>query len=496
MTRSAATPVKKHRWLLWFIAAPVLVLLSGASIAHAQIEAQLAKAIAAADRENANWRINDILAHRARVPDAENGAIVVAKVVKLLPRNWPSAAPSSPDVPNPPVPLSMQAYDGLSAAAVAVRLPDDLAVEVRLTLVEKADAVKLARSLVNYPRGRHEVTLGPAIFDTLLTQTQDARAVARLLRMDAMLRAYDDDLDGALESCRAILNVGRSIGDEPFLISMLVRVAIGQEAIDTAKRILALGEPSDDAIVKLQALIDDEAAQPLLTIAINGERGSTDEVMRRLGAGTISLADVTGGNLNIPAARPGAEGNLWYDLERAVMLEWMNDAVAISRKPLQDQREEWNRWDQGIVDARKPLLGKFTVTLPPLLAPALMASSTAFIRYQAMLRSTSLLLSAERHRRKTGAWPESTDKLDPACLVRSPIDPYDGKPIRVKARDGQLFVYCVGFNRQDDGGLYDPKRDFLGGLVDVGTNAWDVALRGQAPPAPKDLPKPAPQEKP
>ncbi len=502
-TRDAPTRKPKRRGCPWLIAAPALVLLAvAAAIADdpkSPIETQLAKAIAAADRDNPNWRIDDILSHRQAIPDAENGAIVVAKVLKLLPKRWPGhnnvPPPGVPQPPDPPAPPAKQAYERLAAAPAGVGLADDLAVEVRLALVEVADAVKVARTLVNYPRGRHEVTLGPAVMDTLLAETQNTRTVARLLQMDAMLRADDGDLDGALDSCRAILNVGRSIGDEPFLISMLVRVAIGQVALDTARRVIALGEPSDGAMAKLQALIDDEAAQPVLTLALTGERGGADEVICRLSTGKTRLSDVTGDALVLgepikpapkpPAADPATASKPWYDHQRAVMLEWMNDAVAISRKPTQDQPDEWRRWDQRVVDSGKPLLSKFTDPLPLALAPALSGGFNAHVRHQAMLRSTSLMLSVERHRRKTGAWPSSVEKIDPAFLARPPIDPYDGKPIRMKARDGQLFVYCVGFNRQDDGGRYDPKQDFRGGLVDVGTNAWDLPLRGKVKPPEK-----------
>lgn len=501
-TYDASTRKPKCRWL-FSVPAIVLLLMVAAALADdpkGPIETQLAKAIAAADRDDPNWRIADILRHGRAVPDAENGALVVARVIKLLPENWPANPPQPPGLPQPPVPPAMRAYQLLVAAPAGVRLADDLSVEVRLALVEVAEAVKLARTLVDYPRGRHEVTLGPAIIDTQLDETQTARSVARLLEMDAMLRAHDGDLDGALDSCRAILNAGRSIGDEPFVISMLVRIAIDGVALNTARRVLALGEPSDAAIAKLQALIDDEAAQPLLTVALNGERGGTDEVICRLRDGKVRLSNLIGDEIKAdperPAATPATTSKAWYDHQRAVMLEWMTDAVAISRRPLHDQPEEWNRWDQRVVDMRKPWYGKFTDTIPLLLSPALGAGFEAHLRSQAMLRSTSLMLSAERHRRKTGAWPESAAKVDPAFLARPPIDPYDGKPIRMKARDGQLFVYCLGTNRQDDGGRYDPKQNFRGGPVDMGTNAWDLALRGQAapPPPPEDIPKPKPDE--
>ena len=59
-----------------------------------------------------------------------------------------------------------------------------------------------------------------------------------------------------------LLSIGRSIGDEPFLISQLVRIAIGTVAMKSTRRVLGQGEPSDAALARLQALVLDELAQP------------------------------------------------------------------------------------------------------------------------------------------------------------------------------------------------------------------------------------------
>src|SRR5206468_2556483 len=48
-----------------------------------------------------------------------------------------------------------------------------------------------------------------------LPHSQEAREVANLLLYDAILRAHDGDARGALTANRAVVNVGRSIGDDP-----------------------------------------------------------------------------------------------------------------------------------------------------------------------------------------------------------------------------------------------------------------------------------------
>jgi hypothetical protein len=45
--------------------------------------------LAAADRDDRNWQIEDLVAQRVPVPDAENSAFVVGDVVSVLPENRP-----------------------------------------------------------------------------------------------------------------------------------------------------------------------------------------------------------------------------------------------------------------------------------------------------------------------------------------------------------------------------------------------------------------------
>ena len=166
------------------------------------------------------------------------------------------------------------------------------------------EAVKIARTVADYPRGRHELELGPTLIDTLLPETQAARTVARLLSADAAIRVHDGDPDGALDSCRAILCTARSIGDEPFLISHLVRIAIGSVTMQSTRRVLGQGEPSDAAMARLQALILDELGQPMLLHGIRGERATLTELIRRLGTGEVPISALgEGGRSPIPTPR-------------------------------------------------------------------------------------------------------------------------------------------------------------------------------------------------
>ena len=54
--------------------------------------------------------------------------------------------------------------------------------------------------------------------------------------------------------------------------------------------------------------------------------------------------------------------------------------------------------------------------------------------------------------------PANLDDLVPEFLTHVPLDPFDGKPLRMKKADKGLILYSVGANQEDDGGV-DGKED-------------------------------------
>jgi hypothetical protein len=479
-------PPRRHRWP-WRVAVAVLVVLAtafGAGVYLGRlVDRRLDDAIATADRDDPFWRLDDLMAHRDPVPDEQNSALVVAEALAKVPENWP-AGPKP--LPGEPMPEVMRAYDRLDQSAANIRLDDATAEVLRGELDAYEEGVRIARTVADYRRGRHDLELGPTLIDTPLAETQAARTPARLLAADAAIRAHDGDLDGALDSCRAILGVGRSIGDEPFLIAQLVRMAIGEVAMKSARRILGQGEPSDAALGRLQVLVLDELAQPLLLHGMRGERAIQSELIRRVGAGEIPITALGGATFDPegPRAVMGPCITLWFDYQQAVGLEWLNEAVAIARRPAAERPPLWEQWEANRDRVRRSRL-VFTAVLPLLLMPVLPSAGMAHSRYHAELGAASILLAAERHRRKTGAWPASIAAIDPAFLPSRPVDPFTGQPFRMEHREGQLRIYSLGPNHQDEHGAYDPKQWMKQRLDDYGTGAWDVPLRRQLP-SPKD----------
>src|SRR5262249_28847214 len=124
--------------------------------------------------------------------------------------------------------------------------------------------------------------------DVRLEEQQRTRQVARLLHFDALDRGQQGDMAGALESCRACFNAARSLGDEPFGISQLIRIAVAAIACDMVERALAQGEAADADLAALQQALVLEEKHPTLLVAMRGERAGVHDLFTKLGNGTIT----------------------------------------------------------------------------------------------------------------------------------------------------------------------------------------------------------------
>ncbi len=262
------------------------------------------------------------------------------------------------------------------------------------------------------------------------------------------------------------------------LISCLVRINIDSLAMNSTRRALAQGEPSDQALAQLEALILDEKAQPLLVTALNGERAMLIELIRRVERREVGLSKLIGGGTGYRMIAAVA-GNIGR--QRALTLEWMNEAVAISRRPTFEQGALFAKWDAKISALNQHVLKRFTAILALELLPAVRMASSAFLRSQAELGATAILIAAERQSRRTGKWPASIKEIDPSILPQAPVDPLSGEPFHFEHHDGQLIIYSIGLNGKDEHGAYDSKGWPNGASDDFGAKAWDVKLRRQPP---------------
>ena len=477
---------RRGRWLLVLpLLAPVLLLAGGYLYFSFVAHRQLREAIAEAERLDPHWRLEEVEADRADVPDGQNAAIWVRAAKRRLPAKWPAwECPLSGTVPPGAEEKRAALEASFNELAPQRQLNEEQITALRAELKRAAAAVADARKLADLPQGRYPITYSPDWISTLLPHAQDAREVARLLEDDAELRAQDGDADGALASCRAALDTGRSLGDEPMLISQLVRMACRGVAVGQVQRVLAQGEPSDDALQQVQRLLEKEESEPLLLYGLRGERGGTDRLLEGCQTGKIKMTARQLVMLGRSDGDPVSAETLpllspaVVESQRAAMLRRMNRLVEIARLPPEQQ-------EAPLKDLRATL--KDEPLLVRLLAPAVEKVTQTCRRSRAETRCAIAALAAERYRRAQGHWPDRLEALVAAgYLDRVPDDLYAGGPLRWRRLDDGAVVYSVGPDGQDNGGRLDRANAPAEG-TDLGFRLWDVTQRRQ-PPAP---PKPA-----
>jgi hypothetical protein len=468
-----APDLPRARWnKRWLLGAFLLLAVAGLGIVYYYLgvtsDFDLQQALAEAEQADPGWRILELEAKRREISDQENSGLnLIAAQAKLPPRITPATATQTQEQEALRL-LRQSAHELEAPVLLDKRQADALHKELQRNAGTLAEIAKIKRK----SHGRYPITYTRDFIGTRLPHTQDTRNLANLLADEALVLADDRNLDGALMDCRCIIHAERAIGDEPTLISMLVRIAIHQMAVKQIERVLAQGEPSAASLADLQQLLEEEAAEPLFLIGARGERGGMDGLLEALQTGAVKTPWPYVQAMAAPGQSPSvlqgvrlkfAPASLKAD--RAALLSFNNRIVELAKLPVEEQ---WQRLEELHLDPKRlPYVAR-------LLTQDWSKLLLKFHRDQAALRCGILLLAVERYRRDHHGWPSRLDDLVPAYLARVPLDPFDGQPVRLSRFDNGVALYSMV--RDGQGNLSpDPAKPGTA----WGYRLWDISKRRQ-----------------
>lgn len=468
-TDNRPSEITKSRrpWLRWLMSVSI-VLLPGLAVLtirhgwrHSQAMKNLQIAVADLDGADSGWRLADIEAAREQIPEDENSARLIVAVSKLLPKSWPARELS----------------DLLAHLPPEQQLPVEDFTRLKQELEKVRPAPMEARKPATLPRGRHRLEYKPWVLETLLIDQQETRRIVTLLCFDALRHAQERDTISALNSCQAAFHAARSLGDEPFAVSQLIRTGGAIQSCQTIERVLAQGEPPPERLADLQDLLRREDDFPEMPLIARGERAMVHSSFDALESGAVQLSKLEG--VLPPKADPILARSTRDELRQAhpAMLTVMSRYVAIAHLPMHEQAAALTQFGLELRSLKQfdPLASH--------LVPALGNTFEFSQRKHAYLRCLSAALAAECYRRKHTHWPESLDKLCPQFLASVPQDPFDGESLRYQRVADGIIIYAVSSDRTDNNGNLDREHPKKAG-VDIGARLWDVAQRRQ-PPKPK-----------
>jgi len=400
---------------------------------------RLDRAIAEADRLDPGWKLKDIEATRVRPAGGKDSAQVLGSAEGQL---------SSATI------TEIEVLNTASGADSGRRL-DPAAKKELAAFVGRNHAVLTAlRGLDGRPSGRFGYQARKNYLDIPLPHLRTLRDQVRLLLADALLSLDGGDADAALGRCRAAVCAARSLLDEPFAISQLVRVACDANTQQVVLLALARGRPSAAALTMTQHLLADEVDQPMALIALRGERAIMFETLGHLADGSLRLDEMTA-TANLSKRFPDAfQDHLvrsgLFQASRGIMLEQMTRMVEVVRKPSWTWCEGIERFERTIKEVdpkRSP-----EEIIPGLLIPATSPLIRGELRTDALGRAVILLIAAKRYALTRGQWPESAEALVPGYLMAVPTDPLTGGPMRLVKKEDRLSAYSLGVDGRDDGG--------------------------------------------
>ncbi|MBI3411703.1 MAG: hypothetical protein HY040_25515 [Planctomycetes bacterium] len=468
MLNSVAVPPKRRwrRWALRIVLAFVVIVVLAFGVRTLFTlwdDADLAEIIAQLDRDDPNWRLEDIEAQRREVPPEENSALQAMQVHAIKGgnglRSWALQDVYRKLFEEKPPPSQAQLN------IQQVKYMRDRMQALGKTITE-------ARKLKDMPYGRFPISYAPDFYSTSNTDQQRARELWELLYWDAALCVQDNDADGALESGLAMLNACRAMGDEPTPIAWLIRMAGNYLLIEALERVLAQGQPSEVALKGMQEALARELAEASLVKALRGERAGYHHLMNSIASGQASLSSIP--------TRPGkkSEPSLLEMIssrrpkDHAQLLRILTEAVQAGELPLHEQEQAFESIDAKLAEEKArsaDVLGKFA------------GFAHVYHRRQANLRCAMTAMAAERYRLPQVDWPRTLDDLVAAKLLDAvPRDPFIDAPLRLKHQPDGIVIYSVGVDRQDNGGYFDREK-FEETGTDLGFRLWNVSARRQAP---------------
>ncbi|MBL8794521.1 MAG: hypothetical protein JNM56_11495 [Planctomycetia bacterium] len=422
---------------------------------------ELQATVAEADAADPGWPLEDWRWGRLPNHEGDPGLQALRAAATRLPEGWPE-----PDLIN-----------DLRSVSRDARLPAATRARLHAALAEAESALAEARQLAaNAPAPARVSWQAPWSID--LGQIQTFRPVNYLLYYDALDRADQGDVDGALRASRAMLHGCRAIDGTALGIGFLVRLVNCEMALSAIEATLAWTQPADAALVDLQSLVAAEQRAPLLTEALRHERASLHWGFVALESGETPMSSVNyvahGTNaVRLPAVASAYDrlGTPMLRYVHAWLLRYCGEMYAASRLPCTEQ-------PAALMQLRLMRTPRWW-TVPP--AANVLAFGPELFDHslwmQARMRCILVALAVERHRLRTGAWPQSLDEVAPQPQPEAGTDPFDGEPLRYRRLPDGVAIYSVGPDLKDAQGHFDQNRRLPG--TDVGVRLWDAERRAR-----------------
>lgn len=367
------------------------------------------------------------------VPDRDNAALIYQQAYELMP------------------PAEFWRQEGIDWIQTDSSDFDPEAPELREFLKTQAPALRLLRQGSRKPGCCFgHGYLRPGI-DILLPGLVSIRTGARLVAPDARSKAAAGDVHTAMEDVNTLFVMAEHAATEPILVGVMVSAALEHMAVEALRDVLAAGQVSADELDLLE--ISDTVSyrrlferalwmEEAIAIATYCDYGAELRLTELFESSTSSWQDTRLASLYRVFA---------MDDDLASYREALKQCRQRAGRPYHQAAEESKASEDGMEDRIRGLLAQ--ILLPAVNRVAERAAET-----DARHRLARLAVAVARYRAAEDRFPDTLDDLVARFLPAIPLDPFNGKPLRIEQTDEAFILYSVGPDgTDDDGAPYEPE---------------------------------------
>jgi hypothetical protein len=286
----------------------------------------------------------------------------------------------------------------------------------------------------------------------------EIKKLALISRYQAILAINSHQSTNADVPVANVLDMARTLNEEPTLISQLVRIALINIATTTLEQRLNAGDLNETELTYLFDVFTRQRETNFIAKALVGERAMAIPYFHMSWAEINKLSESDGKDNDLLTGPPfpGTQPMLFrvtgfFERDLLYYLQTMETNIAFASLQSPQSLMVTNFQNR----MYQELKHKYCI-LSALLLPAL---GTAIVREAdelAHVSTAQTALAVEHFRLVRGQLPENLNELVPQFLPAVPIDPFDGQPLRYHRLAKGYVIYSVGRDGHDDGGREKP----------------------------------------
>ncbi|MBA3484979.1 MAG: hypothetical protein H0T51_24545 [Pirellulales bacterium] len=264
----------------------------------------------------------------------------------------------------------------------------------------------------------------------------EIRSVARFIDWQMKVASEDGQTDVAAEKGIQLLRLAAQYDAEPGLISSQIAMAVRGAAVAAIDGVLSSGSVSPSLHVQLEQELAKFDAEATLLATMKTERAiSISATLDQIGGAKSIVVNTIG--LPMKRMYVGA-------------IDYYEPLLMIANKP-------WHvSYEQGTPSVFQTPT-RFG-TLADLLASSFEVQFDIVHRTSALIRALRVKSALQQFAAEHGREAEGLGDL--ALPKEATIDPFSGKPLKLKRTDDGWLIYSIGKDGVDDSGSFEDSKDY------------------------------------